>query len=38
VKIENCGVVRENGFEPFYRAPLKDIIVCGLPGEYYPTQ
>lgn len=34
VKLENCGVVTEKGFEPFYRFPLKDIIVCGLPGQY----
>lgn len=35
VKIEHCGVVTDDGFEPFYRAPKHDLIVCGLPGEYY---
>ena len=38
VKLENSGVIRENGFNSFYRAPIKDIVVCGLPGEYYPTK
>jgi Xaa-Pro aminopeptidase len=38
VKLENCGVVTDTGFEPFYRAPLKDIVVCGLPGEYCSTK
>jgi Xaa-Pro aminopeptidase len=38
VKLEHCGVVTDTGFEVFYRAPMKDIIVCGLPGEYYPTK
>jgi Xaa-Pro aminopeptidase len=35
VKIEHCGVVTDDGFEVFYRAPQHDLIVCGLPGEYY---
>ncbi len=35
VKIEHCGVVTDTGFEPFYRFPKHDLIVCGLPGEYY---
>jgi Xaa-Pro aminopeptidase len=34
VKIENCGVVTEDGFESFYRFPYKELIACGLPGEY----
>ena len=34
VKLENTGVVTENGFEIFYRHPMKDLIACGLPGEY----
>jgi len=34
VKLENTGVVTENGWESFYRFPMKDLIVCGLPGEY----
>lgn len=34
VKLEHCGVVTETGFEVFYRFPLKDLIACGLPGEY----
>ncbi|MFC1897911.1 M24 family metallopeptidase, partial [Chloroflexota bacterium] len=34
VKLENTGVVTENGWESFYRFPYKDLIVCGLPGEY----
>ena len=37
VKLENSGVITEAGFESFYRAPLKDIVVCGLPGTFYPT-
>lgn len=37
VKVEHCGVVTDDGFEVFYRAPLNDLIVCGLPGEYYPV-
>ena len=35
VKIEHCGVVTDDGFEVFYRFPKDDLIVCGLPGEYY---
>jgi Xaa-Pro aminopeptidase len=35
VKIEHCGAVTDDGFEVFYRAPKHDLIVCGLPGEYY---
>jgi hypothetical protein len=35
VKIEHCGVVTDTGFEVFYRAPKHDLIICGLPGEYY---
>ena len=38
VKLENCGVVTETGFDVFYRAPIKDIIVCGLPGSYYAPE
>lgn len=38
VKLENCGVVTDTGFDIFYRAPLKDIIVCGMPGEFYATK
>jgi Xaa-Pro dipeptidase len=38
VKLENAGVVTENGFEPFYKAPIKNITVCGLPGIFYPTK
>ncbi len=34
VKIEHCGVVTDDGIEVFYRFPTKDLIVCGLPGEY----
>ena len=34
VKLEHCGVVTDDGFEVLYRFPLKDLIVCGLPGEY----
>jgi len=34
VKLENCGVITEDGFDVFYRAPIKDIVVCGLPGTY----
>ncbi|MFC1897912.1 M24 family metallopeptidase [Chloroflexota bacterium] len=34
VKLENTGVITENGWESFYRFPMKDLIVCGLPGEY----
>jgi Xaa-Pro aminopeptidase len=33
-KLEHCGVVRDNGFEVFYRFPMKDLLVCGLPGLY----
>lgn len=32
VKIENCGVITENGWEIFYRFPYKELTVCGLPG------
>jgi len=35
VKIEHCGVVTDDGYEVFYKAPKHDLIVCGLPGEYY---
>lgn len=34
VKLEDCGVVTEEGFAPFYKFPSKDLIACGLPGEY----
>jgi len=34
VKIENVGVVTDDGFEIFYRAPAKELIACGLPGLY----
>lgn len=34
VKIENVGAVTDKGFEIFYRAPYKELITCGLPGEY----
>ncbi|MBI2906464.1 MAG: aminopeptidase P family protein [Chloroflexi bacterium] len=34
VKLEHCGVVTDTGFEVFYRFPMKDLIVCGLPGVY----
>jgi len=34
VKIEHCGRVTEDGFEVFYRFPIKDLIACGLPGTY----
>ncbi|MBI2907765.1 MAG: aminopeptidase P family protein [Chloroflexi bacterium] len=34
VKLEHCGVVTDDGFEVFYRFPMKDLIVCGLPGVY----
>jgi len=34
VKIENCGVVTDEGFESFYRFPYKELITCGLPGLY----
>ncbi len=34
VKLENTGVVRKDGWESFYRFPINDLIVCGLPGEY----
>jgi Xaa-Pro aminopeptidase len=34
VKIEHCGVIKEDGFESFYRFPSKELIVCGLPGVY----
>ena len=33
-KLENTGVITENGWESFYRFPMKDLIVCGLPGIY----
>ena len=35
MKLENSGVVRADGWHSFYRAPMKDICVCGLPGEFY---
>ncbi len=34
VKIENCGVVTDHGFESFYRFPYQELITCGLPGVY----
>ncbi len=34
VKLEYCGVVTDDGFEVFYRFPIKDLIACGLPGVY----
>ena len=34
VKLEDTGVVIDNGWESFYRFPIKDLIACGLPGEY----
>ncbi|MFC1897785.1 M24 family metallopeptidase [Chloroflexota bacterium] len=34
VKLEHCGVVTDDGFEVFYRFPIKDLIACGLPGKY----
>jgi len=34
VKLENTGVITDNGWESFYRFPIKDLIVCGLPGVY----
>jgi len=34
VKLENTGVITKDGWESFYRFPIKDLIVCGLPGEY----
>jgi len=34
VKLENTGVVTENGWQSFYRFPYKDLITCGLPGDY----
>ena len=34
VKLEYCGRVTEDGFEVFYRFPIKDLIACGLPGTY----
>jgi len=34
VKLENTGVVTENGWQSFYRFPIKDLITVGLPGEY----
>ena len=34
VKLENTGVVTDDGFEIFYRFPMKDLITCGLPGVY----
>jgi Xaa-Pro dipeptidase len=34
VKIENCGRVTDTGFEIFYRFPSKELIACGLPGDY----
>lgn len=34
VKIENVGMVTDDGFEIFYRAPCEELIACGLPGVY----
>ena len=34
VKLEYCGVITDDGFEVFYRFPIKDLIACGLPGVY----
>ena len=34
VKLENTGVVTKDGWKSFYRFPMKDLIVCGLPGVY----
>jgi len=34
VKLENVGVVTDTGCEILYRFPYKDLITCGLPGEY----
>jgi len=34
VKNENCGVVTETGFELFYRSPIDELMVVGMPGEY----
>ncbi|MFC1984358.1 M24 family metallopeptidase, partial [Chloroflexota bacterium] len=34
VKLEHCGRVTDDGFEVFYRFPIKDLIAVGLPGEY----
>jgi len=34
VKLEYCGRITDDGFEVFYRFPLKDLIACGLPGVY----
>ena len=33
-KVENTGAVTDDGFEIFYRFPIKDLITCGLPGVY----
>ncbi|MFH1651926.1 MAG: Xaa-Pro peptidase family protein [Chloroflexota bacterium] len=34
VKLENVGVVRDDGFEVLSRFPYKDLIAVGLPGVY----
>jgi Xaa-Pro dipeptidase len=34
VKIENAGLVTDDGFEIFYRFPYHELIACGLPGTY----
>ena len=34
VKMENIGVITDTGCEVLYRFPYKDLIACGLPGEY----
>lgn len=35
VKLENCGVITEKGWECFYQFPMKDLIAIGLPGKYF---
>ncbi|MFC1897164.1 M24 family metallopeptidase [Chloroflexota bacterium] len=34
VKLEYCGVITDDGYEVFYRFPIKDLITVGLPGIY----
>jgi len=34
VKIENCGVITDDGYDIFYKFPSKELIACGLPGDY----
>jgi len=34
VKLEYCGAITDDGFDNFYRFPIKDLIACGLPGVY----